>query len=631
VRKAVEIHQKVSNGLQFEMEASGGTRGRIRGHLKRAYDYDLIGEATREVFIEDAFNTLDPVTIISPEKTRKSLGKTYDKITGSTASRIQAMDDSTISLMRSGGLDASMAKSRRWKFARGREHEFMQKYGKGNVFENLLSTIDKDARAAATIQRLGHKPHANFTKLMDKAELSLSGAEKKKFIAGRKKLFNKFEMTVFGPTSGTSKMAVAGANTRSFLSMVHLGGASATILPTDLMTQSLVRSFGQNKNLYTSLFKSAYDMVHMVSPKYRKAVTERMQLQVWDTVGEAMTRFGKETSLRGSNRGMRRAGHLFFKANLMSPLTSLAKLGGADSWSRHAADMSGFSMKELEAKYPIWASDLKRYDISNKEWDMIRSTSEKVHGSKMISPYSIENGLEGVSEIEIRDMRLKYNSLIQSKSMSLGNPNPGTKEKVAAGQLVDPDTVHGQFLRSVLHFKQFPMVMSRVQDSILSMPGGNKFLKAAKFQSNMFMAGVGATILTSVMRGETPEDFTLVSFLSAVKRGGGFGIWGEFLIPAPGNFSDKIVGPTGSLVGKVAEMAYSVVSKNNREQSNFKAAKAVRFGYDYSLGVVTKLPMFRYLLHEEAFGDFMMMIDPRAEVNREISKQKRGIQPLIGE
>ena len=142
-------------------------------------------------------------------------------------------------------------------------------------------------------------------------------------------------------------------------------------------------------------------------------------------------------------------------------------------------------------------------------------------GDKVISPYSVETQLEGLSPKEVRSLRMKTAALQQSKGTMLGNPNPGVYEQAMVGKWIDQDSWTGQFVSSFGQFKSFALTMHRVmRHSTIAIPmdnvksfgdifkSKNSMRQLARFTASLFVLGYVSESLYDIIENRTPRPLT---------------------------------------------------------------------------------------------------------------------------
>ena len=310
---------------------------------------------------------------------------------------------------------------------------------------------------------------------------------------------------------------------------------------------------------------------------------------------------------------MSRASNTFFKMNWMRRQNEMWKTANNFIWSSHLGDISS---KSWDALSPHDVANLGRYGIDTKSWDAIRSASEIVDGTTLITPYAVDQ--LKLPAKQKRELKLKLSAYLRENAEFLGSPTPdvGVRSKLVGR--VDPDTVTGQLAYFTAQFKNFGLTAVKVaRHMMLSDPEmAGKTLKEAlkhNWKSPMMnmaglmtgttlMAGLGmmAEDLVAGKRPEGPDYFNADFFQRAMINGGAMGIYGDLLFgeydKTYQSFAQAVLGPV--LGGTFNTSAELFAGLRKGDPSASKAFRLLINNVPYSNLLVLR-PVMDYLFLDE--------------------------------
>jgi hypothetical protein len=238
--------------------------------------------------------------------------------------------------------------------------------------------------------------------------------------------------------------------------------------------------------------------------------------------------------------------------------------------------------------------------------------------------HRMKNGLEILRPQEIenagrRDIADLYAEAIASLT-EFAVPSTDLYGRAAVLGRAQAGTLSGEFIRSALQFKAFPITILTTQVSRI-MAEWNKGRKAnaMSYAAHLF---VGSTILGAlalqmkdVSKGKDPRDMTNTKFwMAAMAQGGGLGIFGDFLFSDVnrygGGLGETFAGPTiGAMddalkftVGNAQEFVSGETTNTGREFTNLMR----RYTPAGSLWYL------RLAYEREIIDQIQKVVDPRA-------------------
>ena len=568
-----KTYSKVYNLIQNEMELAGSNRGKLEGYLRRKYDASKV-----ELLSPDEWRSLIHKNVNLKEsfdfgtKDADMIHKEIDAIKESIVD--SKYNPTSIVRTKQGGSTIKnrgsfgSVKSRKLVFNNAEaEFEFMNAVGKGTQLDGVMDSLVRDAKTAATMDRLGSNPWNAHETLKAEIGKSLRGNEKlhKKFKQHSKRIDQLFEDTVVGIHSGSSRAAVFFKHLKSWTAMSKLGATGPRAAAADFATQVAVMSSRTSQGFFESMWKSFKAYTKTLKADRRIELAKAFQMYTGGQLGEFHNRFNPDDILEGRASKMN---NFFYKINGMHPTMNMAKLGNADVAGVHLAAISKKSFENLHVTDRI---NLEKYGFEAKDWELAKGAIEDVDGTKVMTLYGVDK--LGLDPRTTRNLKMKLSSYLKDGAEYLGNPNPNIKERGLFKGGTDPDSPAGILVDLVSQFKNFGLAMNRVAKTTILAGMGEVKLKpgesmpttvtgalktkvgiqnfAKLFVGTTVMAGA-ATVMLDVATGRD-RDYGADFWLDNIIRGGSLGLYMDFIGADYGmnsSLGDMVAGPVIGGVGK---------------------------------------------------------------------------------
>lgn len=271
-------------------------------------------------------------------------------------------------------------------------------------------------------------------------------------------------------------------------------------------------------------------------------------------------------------------------------------LSGGEWWTngmkRAYQTLIGFQLTEAvekgpEAMGPQFNAMLRRYGITEADWDIIRQAQPaEIYGEMVITPGAVK--LLGDAP-EIREAAIKLAGLMHEEA-DIAIVSPGAREVALLKDSTKPGTLSGEMMRSFALFKTFTVALStKVLPRVLNSEGTTGFRAglAAQFALGMIIAGGISYQLKSVSMGRDPRDMTTVAFWgAAAAQSGGMGILGDFLFADYNRFGHDMVasmaGPVGGFVQDAGKLTLGNVAQAIKGEDLKLAAESMQFVKNYT-------------------------------------------------
>lgn len=611
-RRIAEALTKGYNLSHQNLVQAGSTRNYIDGYMKRVYDEGKVSSVTFEEFKRDIVPHIDYERTFRYQADDQPyvdevLKEMYDNIRRGVhnVGPIAGIDSKYLEIKSVGTLDKRLSKSRTIHFKTGEgEFEFMNKYGKGNALSNFVKAVEQDARAAATISRLGPNPRQTYETIKQNVANNLDPDQVQKFRNSLNMMDDLYQNTTQGFSVGSSQLAKNGAAARSLGSMGALGGATLTAFPMDLGSSIINYQNITGKGLFESTYKVMKSVGQNLSKKNRKKLYERMGIYTDNVLGSHWDRFSSEEREIGKISKLQ---DIFFKVNLLELETDVLKTANYDLFSAEMGDYVGLGYESLPISYK---NTLESYGISNADWDIIRTATETVAGQTRVTPYAIEQ-LDIDAKLK-NDLSLKLSGMLNSEAEFTSVPTATIRETSRFRGRFDPDSYMGQL---VYMASQFMPIASRGGKVAIQFANGSTDAAKQTFRESLtskpFLKRMAQAMLTmgtfgaisemskSLAKNQEPNFEDPEFYVRSLVKGGAMGIYGDFLFAEYNehyrSLSGDILGPTIGVGEDLATIFAGMIRGEDKSAKAFKTLWNNAPGTDlfYLKGVLD------YYIHDE--------------------------------
>lgn len=637
---------KVYTFLQDNMEQVGGLRSRRDGYIKRTYDAAKIGE-DKEKFISDMENWIDAEAMYGhqfddPTYIRNDLREKAENILKDQDGRgVMEYDEGVFKLTMPDAYKG-MGKQRSIVFKSPEaEAQFRETYSRGNLAEELLSAIRNDSMAVAAINRFGTNPKAAFEALKQQARDLIRkdnpnpadrAAAMSKFNSEIGPMDSLYSDIVNGFKVGDSFTAKANSAARSLASMATLGGASIPAFFTDGASNALNLSATSGKSVMGSYIEYLKGYANSLGSKHKKELLKRMDFNMTNLMGEFHSRFNPNDFELG---GLSNMADVYYKFSLLQPHTETSKFTGHALQAQNLADNMSKSYSDM---HPNMQATLMRFDISAKDWDIIRTANpEMINDIAHLTPQVIE-GMQ-LPPREKRRLADSIGMLIHDNAEYRGTPTPdaGSRSYMLYGS--DPNTLGGQVIRHMGHLKSFPLAIAKANmynimnhpeavnmtfSEVMRTPRGMQSI--AKMVVALSLTGAMSIAVRDMLNNREPDISSGQFWSRAFIMGGSAGIYGDFLLAEYDkgyrSFSSDVLGPVlGSTFESGAELWAGLVRGDADARKAFDLLVRNTPGNNL---FYTKAALDHFILDE-----IRTVIDPEYMARRRQRMQQQGREPLI--
>lgn len=475
-----------------------------------------VASVTEDRFVEDFIDALDWSIVryagkeVKPENRVEVLRSIYNGIISEGHSR------RTSGRANAPGLVERLNRERFFYYNTADDWLRLQKkYGEGNVYEQVINSIDVMAKDISLMQVLGPNPDVGreFAKRENLHRASVLDksrpANKQKFLDKAKRGNQTFEegyeihsrhvpsiegnvpMQTFAAIKQTAVNALLGgvAIPTAFGDFANSKSAGLIArLPEHRVLRGYIENFVPTKENIEDFVSDGII--------YQNAVSLIHQKQRY---------FGP---MEGPNI-VRRIGDITYRATLASHLTQVSRVVAGQRMLRMFAKFRHLDLDEVP-----FAAYMIELGVTKKDWDKFRATPVlERDGGVFLRPIDMFKAGD-------RETATKFQNVMQDFSrMSVVSPD--LRSRVASGEAVDPNSVKGQFLRSSVSLLSFPIAIHFNQlKRIAQAPGiRNKLVLSANYAIWTMMAGMAITQAKALANGQ--------EFYSMDPRDSSF--WEDFL------------------------------------------------------------------------------------------------------
>ncbi|SEK37527.1 hypothetical protein SAMN04515666_101357 [Bosea lupini] len=571
-KRMAEVFAEVAEDLRQRFNGAGGAIGKLDGWgLPQSHDARALLSVGRDEW----------KSAIRP---RLDLDRMRDPLTGERlgAERLdEALDRAFERIVTNGEIDIEPKGVALGSALRNQrsEHRFLifkspddwlayaADFGQGDPFAAMMSHVRGMARDIAAMEILGPNPGATVEWLKQWAKVErakLTTGEASLWRGGPKDVETKAGLIDYRvdalwqeirgnePVSG--RLAMGFAAVRSALTSALLGSASVTAVATDPFVANAAKRLSglPTTNYLASVVKT------FTGASRAEAIRSGLMLE------DAMHVMGKEARYAGSLGGPVWTNWLADRTltlSGLSPWTQARKHLFGMEMQAFAADEAG---KAFDAIDPRFRRMLEGYGIDSAGWDVIRAAEphKPPRSAGVLRPVDVMAADRAVGERWLEAIMGETERAVPS----------GTKRMRAYARAgTAKGTVTGEFVDSFMQFKAFGLSLTMLQlEAVGREMGGFGRAAGARYAGSLLfgltMGGALASQLRQIANGKDPQPMDDARFwMGAIKTGGGFGLYGDFLFADQNRFGQDVLtamaGPTFGLVTDVTKATLGNVQK----------------------------------------------------------------------
>ena len=246
-------------------------------------------------------------------------------------------------------------------------------------------------------------------------------------------------------------------------------------------------------------------------------------------------------------------------------VTMMGSLGEVVSRSPDLRSLDGGDFRILKSK-GITEQDFSVWKLADQEdWGKGNNTMLTPESIMRIPDDAVKH-LGAPERVKFEAMRKLLGAVAEEVDMAV--ITPGAREKMITGGGLQRGTWKGELVRSVFLFKSFPIsVVMRHWSRAMGMPSaGGRAAYIGAFIASTTILGALSQQLNDMASGRNPREMTGEDapkfWLGALLKGGGLGLYGDFLLSDHTRYGGgalaSMLGPVAGLVDDVVKLGQGI-------------------------------------------------------------------------
>ncbi|HFN0821327.1 TPA: hypothetical protein ACQ84X_002921 [Klebsiella pneumoniae] len=574
-KKGAKAWAGVTELLRQRFNDAGGDIGYLENWgIPQHHSMEKVGRVSQDKWISDVIGKLDRKyyikddgQLMSDAELKTFLGEAYNTI---ATGGLNKLSDTGMRI--SGARSNRGNASRQIHFKDADSYlEYQREYGDRSLWEVMVGHLEGISKDIALVETYGPNPDHVFRSILDEVTAEQATANPER--TGRiKRLANSTENLynfIAGKTQPIANPHIArwSDNIRNWMVASRLGSA-------------LLASFSDLGTMYISA-KVANIPMNRLFMNQLEAMNpaNRTELARARRAGLAM-----ESLLGSVNR---------WAMDNMGPsvsrwaATAVMRASGLTAWTDAHKRAYGVTMMGSLGEVVSRASDLRSLDDSDfrilkskgiteqdfSVWKLAQQEDWGNGNTTMLTPESIMRIPDAaVMHLGLPE-RVRFEAMRRllaavSEEVDMAVITPGAREQLLTGGGLQHGTWKGELTRSVFLFKSFPIsVVLRHWTRAMGMPSaGGRAAYIAAFLASTTMLGALSQQLNDLASGRNPREMTGKDagkfWLGALLKGGGLGLYGDFLLSDHTRYGGgalaSMLGPVAGLVDDVVKLAQGI-------------------------------------------------------------------------
>ncbi|EHY7463978.1 hypothetical protein K4060_001657 [Salmonella enterica] len=589
-KKGAKAWADVTELLRRRFNDAGGDIGYLENWgIPQHHSMEKVGRATREQWVSDVIGKLDRKyyikedgQLMSDAEVTAFLGEAYNTI---ATGGLNKLSDSG---MRLSGARANRGNaSRQIHFKDADSYlEYQRQYGDRSLWEVMVGHLEGISKDIALVETYGPNPDHVFRAILDEvtAETATVNPQRtgqvKRMANSTENLYN----FISGKTQPIANPHIAqwSDNIRNWLVASRLGSALLASF-SDLGTMYLsakVTNLPMNQ-----LFRNQLEAMDPTN-RTELARARRAGLAMESLLGSvnrwAMDNMGPSKARWAATAVMRASGLTAWSDahKRAYGVTMMGSLGEVVSRSPDLRSLDGGDFRILKSK-GITEQDFSVWKLADQEdWGKGNNTMLTPESIMRIPDDAVKH-LGAPERVKFEAMRKLLGAVTEEVDMAV--ITPGVREQVFTGSGIQRGTWKGELTRSVFLFKSFPIsVVMRHWHRAMGMPSaGGRAAYIATFIASTTLLGALSQQLNDMASGRNPREMAgkdaAKFWLGALLKGGGLGLYGDFLLSDHTRYGS---GALASMLGPVAGLVDDVIKIGQGIPLNAVEGKSEQTGGD---------------------------------------------------
>ncbi|EMC4334345.1 hypothetical protein QMS76_03905 [Cronobacter sakazakii] len=574
-KKGAKAWAGVTELLRQRFNDAGGDIGYLENWgIPQHHSMEKVGRVAQDKWVSDVIGKLDRKYYIKDDGQLMSdaelttfLGEAYNTI---ATGGLNKLSDTGMRI--SGARSNRGNASRQIHFKDADSYlEYQREYGDRSLWEVMVGHLEGISKDIALVETYGPNPDHVFRSILDEVTAEQATANPER--TGRiKRLANATENLynfIAGKTQPIANPHIArwSDNIRNWMVASRLGSA-------------LLASFSDLGTMYMSakvanipMNRLFMNQLEAMNPANRTelARARRAGLAMESLLGSvnrwAMDNMGPSVSRWAATAVMRASGlTAWTDAHKRAyGVTMMGSLGEVVSRAPDLRSLDDSDFRILKSK-GITEQDFSVWKLAQQEDWGNGNTTMLTPESIMRIPDAAVMHLGLPERVRFEAMRRLLAAVSEEVDMAV--ITPGAREQLLTGGGLQRGTWKGELTRSVFLFKSFPIsVVLRHWTRAMGMPSaGGRAAYIAAFLASTTMLGALSQQLNDLASGRNPREMTGKDagkfWLGALLKGGGLGLYGDFLLSDHTRYGGgalaSMLGPVAGLVDDVVKLAQGI-------------------------------------------------------------------------
>lgn len=574
-KKGAKAWAGVTKLLRQRFNDAGGDIGYLENWgIPQHHSMEKVGRVSQDKWISDVIGKLDRKyyikddgQLMSDAELKTFLGEAYNTI---ATGGLNKLSDTGMRI--SGARSNRGNASRQIHFKDADSYlEYQREYGDRSLWEVMVGHLEGISKDIALVETYGPNPDHVFRSILDEVTAEQATANPER--TGRiKRLANSTENLynfIAGKTQPIANPHIArwSDNIRNWMVASRLGSA-------------LLASFSDLGTMYMSakvanipMNRLFMNQLEAMNPANRTelARARRAGLAMESLLGSvnrwAMDNMGPSVSRWAATAVMRASGlTAWTDAHKRAyGVTMMGSLGEVVSRAPDLRSLDDSDFRILKSK-GITEQDFSVWKLAQQEDWGNGNTTMLTPESIMRIPDAAVMHLGLPERVRFEAMRRLLAAVSEEVDMAV--ITPGAREQLFTGGGLQRGTWKGELTRSVFLFKSFPIsVVLRHWTRAMGMPSaGGRAAYIAAFLASTTMLGALSQQLNDMASGRNPREMVGKDagkfWLGALLKGGGLGLYGDFLLSDHTRYGGgalaSMLGPVAGLVDDVVKLAQGI-------------------------------------------------------------------------
>ncbi|EOE0425757.1 hypothetical protein ACJ9BO_000019 [Klebsiella pneumoniae] len=574
-KKGAKAWAGVTELLRQRFNDAGGDIGYLENWgIPQHHSMEKVGRVPQDKWVSDVIGKLDRKYYIKDDGQLMSdaelttfLGEAYNTI---ATGGLNKLSDTGMRI--SGARSNRGNASRQIHFKDADSYlEYQREYGDRSLWEVMVGHLEGISKDIALVETYGPNPDHVFRSILDEVTAEQATANPER--TGRIKLLANSTENLYNFIAGKTQpianphIARWSDNIRNWMVASRLGSA-------------LLASFSDLGTMYMSakvanipMNRLFMNQLEAMNPANRTelARARRAGLAMESLLGSvnrwAMDNMGPSVSRWAATAVMRASGlTAWTDAHKRAyGVTMMGSLGEVVSRAPDLRSLDDSDFRILKSK-GITEQDFSVWKLAQQEDWGNGNTTMLTPESIMRIPDAAVMHLGLPERVRFEAMRRLLAAVSEEVDMAV--ITPGAREQLLTGGGLQRGTWKGELTRSVFLFKSFPIsVVLRHWTRAMGMPSaGGRAAYIAAFLASTTMLGALSQQLNDLASGRNPREMTGKDagkfWLGALLKGGGLGLYGDFLLSDHTRYGGgalaSMLGPVAGLVDDVVKLAQGI-------------------------------------------------------------------------